>query len=390
MQKSKGVRLWLKKKEIIKNGVKQLWQDLPWLFLLLALNGFFILLLWVADVQAFRVLIPVMGMATILLFLVVSVWLMGREYRKQKAWETFLNNPDEWTEQALLDLLGGAQKRQIRLLSKVLHQYQEENERAVTQLEEYQDYVENWAHETKTPLSLLTFLLDNRREELPSSLVSRLDHVRCRMQESVDQMLYYARLRGARKDYLFEWLDLRCCLEEVLADYQPLLEEKQFEIIIRIQKEKENEKKDEKKTADETAVREKVPVYTDRRGISFLLGQFISNSIKYSGEYPTLTACIWLKPDETLLQLCDNGIGVKSCDLPYIFEKGFTGDSGDSRKKATGMGLYLAREMAEDLALTLDVESVWKKGFTARIHFPIVCDIPSAPPETERSGCIHS
>ena len=48
-----------------------------------------------------------------------------------------------------------------------------------------------------------------------------------------------------------------------------------------------------------------------------------------------------------VLSVEDNGIGVKKYDLPYIFQKGFTGDSTDSRKKATGRGLYLTghREM---------------------------------------------
>jgi len=72
------------------------------------------------------------------------------------------------------------------------------------------------------------------------------------------------------------------------------------------------------------------------------------------------------------LSISDNGIGVRSSDLPYIFEKGFTGNSGDGRKKATGMGLYLAKEIAKDLNILLNVESEWGKGFTMKILFPIV------------------
>ena len=68
----------------------------------------------------------------------------------------------------------------------------------------------------------------------------------------------------------------------------------------------------------------------------------------------------------------DNGIGVPESDLPYIFEKGFTGISGENRKKATGMGLYLAKEIAHDLNLSLEAQSEWKKGFELKIIFPIV------------------
>ena len=52
-----------------------------------------------------------------------------------------------------------------------------------------------------------------------------------------------------------------------------------------------------------------------------------------------------------ILYIEDNGCGVKACDLPYIFDKGFTGSDINVSKKPTGMGLYLAREMATDLGL---------------------------------------
>ena len=71
-----------------------------------------------------------------------------------------------------------------------------------------------------------------------------------------------------------------------------------------------------------------------------------------------------------VLSVEDNGIGVKKYDLPYIFQKGFTGDSTDSRKKATGIGLYLVKKMADDLNLRLEAASPWEKGFKIVIFFP--------------------
>ena len=76
--------------------------------------------------------------------------------------------------------------------------------------------------------------------------------------------------------------------------------------------------------------------------------------------------------DADILTVKDNGIGVKSYDLPYIFQKGFTGDATDSRKKATGMGLYLTKKMANDLNLKLEAESQWGEGITITILFPKV------------------
>ena len=213
-------------------------------------------------------------------------------------------------------------------------------------MDDYENYVELWAHEVKTPLALLTLVLDNRRDTLPEAVGFKLDYVRNRMQAFIDQMLYYARLRGARRDYRFERLTLRSCIDEVLDDYRPLLEEKHIRI--------------ERQLADET-------VFTDRRGLCFLLGQLVSNSVKYTGDAPVLSFSLTCSTAETVLTVRDNGPGVHACDLPYVFEKGFTGCNGRTDKRATGIGLYLCRRILEKLGHTIAITSTVGEGTTVRI-----------------------
>lgn len=305
----------------MKQWPNTLLQYVPWLLLLFGADAFAALLLWIADVQAFYSLASVILLATLLFFSAVCMVLIRREQKRTKAFSDFLHNPDLCSEETLLHTV------------------------------DQEEYVEAWAHEAKTPLSLLTLLLDNRRDELSDDLSFKLDHIRNRLQESVDQMLFYARLKGVRKDYLFEHLSVRACLDEVLDDYRPLLQEKQFRVRLEL--------------SDHTAC-------SDRRGLRFLLGQIISNSVKYCSREPELHIFSLRQDDRFLLCIRDNGIGVRSCDLPWIFEKGFTGDSGEGRKKATGMGLYLADEMARELNLTLEARSRWGEGFEIRISFPVV------------------
>lgn len=218
------------------------------------------------------------------------------------------------------------------------------------ELRDYEEYVESWVHEAKTPLALLTMIMDNRADELPFEIQTKLDYVCNQLQEDITQMLYYARLKSSTKDYRFEELDLQSLLKDVLADYEPLLEEKHFVI--------KNEVKEEQ-------------VFTDRRGLQFMLGQIISNVIKYSTDNPMLTISTQHTTREIILSITDNGSGVKSYDLPYIFQKGFTGDSANNRNKATGMGLYLTKKMADDLNLKLDVQSEYNSFFKISIRFPI-------------------
>ncbi len=334
-----------------KQSIKSLLQYLPWLLLLLGVYAFAALILWIADIQAFRSMSVVMLLAALLFFSVVCFVLIRQEQKKKQAFSDFLHDPDAYHEEILRKAVSRSSQASIRLLGRILRDRQNDQARLQTQIGDQEEYVESWAHEIKTPISLLTLLLDNRRDELSDELGYKLDHIRNRLQESVDQMLFYARLKGFRKDYLFEHLPVLACLEEVLEDYHPLLHEKQFRIRFELSE---------------------YLVYSDRRGLHFLLGQIISNSIKYCVREPELSFSSSQKDGRYVLRIQDNGIGMRSCDLPWIFEKGFTGDSGNGRKTATGMGLYLANEMAKELNLTLEARSQWGEGFEMQISFPIV------------------
>ncbi len=322
-----------------------------WLILLLSVDAFAVLLLWLSDVQALKALTGMVILWSLILFAAILGLVCLRDRKREKLFENFLSAPDAVNEEKLLRAVSGQEREQLRKLSAVLRENQNCLHNLSGDLQDYEEYVEGWAHETKTPLALLTMILDNRSDELPPELQAKLDYVRSRLQENVTQMLYYARLKSSTKDYRFEPVRLQDSVEDVLEDYAPLLEEKQFAV--------------QNSLGTET-------VYTDRRGLQFMLSQIISNAVKYSGDNPMLTIAFEQTERENILTVTDNGIGVKAYDLPYIFQKGFTGDSTDSRKKATGMGLYLTKKMAEDLNLKLDVKSEWGKGFSISIAFPKV------------------
>ena len=346
-------------------------QYAPWLMMLLCIDGFAALLLWLADVRAFRALTAVIVLTSVLLAAAALGVAGYRALRREQAFFEFLNNPDEKQEELLVKLAGPVQRDAVRKLAETLRERERLCAQASAKAEDYEEYVESWAHEIKTPLSLLTLLLDNRREELPESMGFKLDAIQNRMQEYVEQMLYYARLKSARKDYLFEQIEIRKCVEDVLDDYRILLEEKGFDIVISIPGEKTSGQICDTFGRMPEAVNE-ATVYADRRGLHFLLSQVISNAVKYSGREPRLEICFAPGGNNRILSVINNGIGVRACDLPHIFDKGFTGDSGENRQKATGIGLYLAREIAREMNLELEAESEWGEGFEMRIIFPVV------------------
>lgn len=250
----------------ILNCWDQVERYVPWLLLLLGVDCFCGILLWLSDFSAFQ---------------------------------AFLTNPDLCSEERLLCLISSEEGKSIRLLGTVLRSQKLENSEMADALRDYEEYIEGWAHEAKTPLSLLTMLLDNRGEELDPSMREKLEYICTSLKEDITQMLYYVRLKSSTKDYRLEEIAIKECLEEVLEDYASLLEEKQFVVTNYIEKE---------------------TVYTDRRGLQFMLGQILSNSVKYSR----------LKPELTI-----------------------------SFQYGTG----------EDLQLSLEADSVWGEGFQMKIIF---------------------
>lgn len=326
----------------MKFNLKYLATYLPWLLVLLAFDLFTAVLLWLSDVRMFQALILLYILATVLLFFILSFLLIRKERKKSAAYKAFIANPKVDTELELLHLSSASEKESIEKMADILYQKQAEIGKLNSLLAEYEDYVEKWAHEIKLPLSLLSLLLDNQSDQLPKDTSFKLDYVRNQIQENVSQILFYYRVKSEKNDFLFEDVDLQECIQDLLENFDPLLKEKNFTIQL-----------------------ENIQgiCYTDQRSFEFILSQILANALKYSSGKPKLSISISKDKEHTALIIRDNGCGVKACDLPHIFEKGFTGDSGDTRKKSTGMGLYLVKQLADSLKIEITVKSEWMQGF---------------------------
>ncbi|WP_304068695.1 ATP-binding protein [Finegoldia magna] len=58
----------------------------------------------------------------------------------------------------------------------------------------------------------------------------------------------------------------------------------------------------------------------------------------------------------------DHGIGIPEEDINRIFDKGYSGFNGRLKQKSSGLGLYLAKSIADKLEITLKVDSVVGQG----------------------------
>jgi signal transduction histidine kinase len=110
-------------------------------------------------------------------------------------------------------------------------------------------------------------------------------------------------------------------------------------------------------------------VLSDRRWLSFILEQALSNAVKY-----TPAGSIHISFEKYRLTVTDTGIGIPPEDLPRIFSKGYTGQNGRLDGRASGIGLYLAKKAADALNIRLNVQSRVGEGTTFTLILP--------PPDT--------
>ena len=92
------------------------------------------------------------------------------------------------------------------------------------------------------------------------------------------------------------------------------------------------------------------------------------------GKTPTIQFSVTDNPEtgQIALSVSDNGTGIPASDLPFVFDKGFTGDTGSYLSRSTGMGLYLVQQMAGDLTIKVNIHSNANGGTNVILTFPKV------------------
>ncbi len=116
-------------------------------------------------------------------------------------------------------------------------------------------------------------------------------------------------------------------------------------------------------------------VRADERRLRQVLRSLLSNAVKFTAPGGRVTVSAGLEPDTAgdalVLRVADTGIGMRAEDIPRAFEPFTQVDGGVARRfPGTGLGLYLARAMAEAQGATIVLESRPGQGTTAVLRFP--------------------
>ncbi len=294
-----------------------------------------IILLLVGFKVSLELIIVIISLLVIFAILVLII-----EYLKKRSfYNEFVNIVDKLDKKYLvIEMLNSPNFQEGEILYNELFEINKSMLENIKNYEismnDFKDYIEMWIHEVKIPLSSLILMIHNNKNNISSKMVDQVN----RLDNYVDQVLFYVRAENAEKDYLIKKTELNKVINKIALKNKDYILENNicFSVL-------DCEKK----------------VLTDSKWLEFIIDQIINNSIKYKREIVSSFIKIYTEEnnEEIRLIIYDNGIGIDAKDLPRVFDKTYTGTNGRLKSKSTGMGLYIAKNLCEKLGHKIAIES---------------------------------
>lgn len=115
-----------------------------------------------------------------------------------------------------------------------------------------------------------------------------------------------------------------------------------------------------------------IQIRTNRDLFNMILGNLITNAIKYSGENGEISVTCSREKNKIHLEVADRGMGIHPDDLEKIFEEFYrTREARNLEKDGTGLGLAIVKRAVNSLKGQIDVYSRQDEGTSFHIHLPL-------------------
>ena len=318
----------------------------------------FILLLFVAIIAIIDLMLvtfetnkqAVMGViaTAILGFILYIIYDFGR---RKKFYDKFLNDLDLLDKKYLItEMVEKPNFYEGEILYDALYEIDKSMAEKIKEyslsIADFKEYIEMWIHEVKLPLASLNLMVHNHKELSDKKIIEQLK----RIDDDVEQVLYYVRSENAEKDYLIKEIELNKVISNVAIKNKDILLENNIDFEVEVGNKK---------------------VLTDSKWLEFIVNQIVSNSMKYirNGVEHLIRITAEENSKNIILKIYDNGIGISKADIPKVFDKTFTGNNGRKIETSTGMGLYISKQLCKKLGHKITIDSKEKEYTEVSILF---------------------
>jgi signal transduction histidine kinase len=225
------------------------------------------------------------------------------------------------------------------------------------------DFVTAVSHELRTPLTVISSAADNithgvvEGKEQLRQYGSVIGNQARQLSGLVEQILLFATTRQAPERYSLRLLNVSAVIDATLTSTEGLIKAAQFTVEREIQP-------------------NLPPVTGDLVALSQCLQNLITNALKYGRDGRWIGIRAVVAPDaagrkEVQVSISDRGIGVDPADASRIFEPFYRSPAAKAAQiHGTGLGLSLAKSIAEAMEGQLTVTSTPGRGSTFTLHLP--------------------
>ncbi len=310
------------KYSFMRNSIRQIGLSISCLLI-------FILIMKILDVENFGKILGFLILYSILICFIVIVSEIARQKRIKNLLLKFYKEMDY----RLVDELSSELGEDYRFLIEKIFNNQKnllsKYEFNRSELINYRDLIEKWAHDIKTPISGLSLVLENNKSVMDDNLYQKLYLSNQQIKTKLDIILYYARSTSSKKDYSMDLINLKEALDDALVEYYPIILEKELLVINNL-----------------------VDTYviSDYNTLVFMISQIISNCVKYAESKVVFDI---IATDEISFRISNDGSKPSDRDYAFLFDKSYTG-TNSRRDDSTGLGLYLVKSFSDDLGIKID------------------------------------
>ncbi|GAA0114677.1 sensor histidine kinase [Clostridium senegalense] len=222
-----------------------------------------------------------------------------------------------------------------RISNEMYGFYQGEVYNQIKRQKEQLDFMNQWVHHMKTPISVIKlYMQEYEREEFILDIKSEVD----KLERGLKLALYNARIEDFRNDFSIKQFPAEIPIKNAINTL------KSYFI--------------KNKIFPKTRIEEGLIINSDKKWIEFILEQILINSIKYSqGKGKSVEVIAEKENDRVKIQVIDEGIGISKSDIKRVFEAFYTGENGRTYGESTGMGLHLVKEVCNKLDHQIYIES---------------------------------
>ena len=212
----------------------------------------------------------------------------------------------------------------------------------LNQKDDLNAYFLMWLHQIKTPMTVSKLLLEKPDETTNTKLKMQLMYI----EQYISMVMNYLKMIDYSTDMDITQVNLDDIIKNLLKKYSLLFIHNHISLEYQSNV---------------------THVISDSQWLTILIEQILSNALKYTENGKI--SIQYLK-DKHALEIRDTGIGIRSEDIPKIFDRGYSGFNGRMNEKSSGLGLYLARKISERLNIQIEVESKLSQGSIFRLVFP--------------------